>query len=165
MSGYVLNPWTNSYIPDELEKQYHSKRFGPWAYAAPLHETEPLKNLARWLGYDNYNQDNNAYTFNYGRTGRALGTGITDNSGKLSYKSADKLFDYLDSYSKQLDQYDPDYFHYESQPGESQQNAIDSIIGAMTNLTSTRNYAPPKAGTRQLWNNPVFDALSMFTVQ
>lgn len=177
-SGYQINPFTGGLVPDKYAERMHSKRLGPWAYAAPLSETAKLTTMADWFGYGDNITDGNKVSFNYDRTGRTLGGAITNPEGKISHKSADNLFDYMDDYKKHLDQYDPNYFHYDFQgnPGtkNSQEgpdlnaaatalnNMMTTLSGSAGGLSSTQKLA---AGGRQTWNNPVFDALSKYTVR
>lgn len=162
--GYQINPFTGGYVSDSLAEKLHSKRFGPWAYAAPLDETEKLEILAPRLGYGSYTKDTNNVTFNYDRTGRVLGNAVTDTEGKLSYKAMDTLFDYMDEYKKYLDQYDPNYYNYDFR-GQTQKANANPLLQSMTNLSAGReNLVQPASGGKATWSYPLLDALSRFTV-
>ncbi|MFA7175063.1 MAG: hypothetical protein WC340_16945 [Kiritimatiellia bacterium] len=162
--GFQLNPFTGGYVSDDQAEKFHSKRFGPWAYAAPLEETEKLEILAPRLGYGSYTKDTNNVTFNYDRTGRVLGNAAANAEGKLTHRSMDTLFDYMDAYKKYLNQHDPNYYNLDFR-GQTQGASVNPLLQSMTNLsTGKENLIQPASGGKTTWSDPLLDALSKFTV-
>lgn len=111
--GQQYNPYTESWHSDEQAEAARSKRFGRFAYMAPIAYWPTLDSVAKKYGFGNYNKKaDGGREFKYGRTGRTLAEVYPQAGERISFKAADAALDNMTERTSFLDRVDPNRYHY-----------------------------------------------------